>query len=49
MMFSYRYTAYDSGVSIPDGAKRILGWIGAAVAVGILWTMPGWFMVWGWI
>jgi len=47
-MFSYTYnTAYDGEHIIPDGVKKALGWIGAAVAVGFLWTLPAWLMVWG--
>lgn len=46
-MFSYRYESATDNTAIPDGVKKALGWIGAAVAVGFLWTLPGWLMVWG--
>lgn len=47
-MFSYTHTtAYDSEPVIPDGVKKALCWLGAAVVVGFMWTLPGWLMVWG--
>lgn len=46
-MFSYRYESATDDMIIPDGVKKALAWVGAAVAVGFMWTLPGWLMVWG--
>lgn len=30
-------------------AKHDLGWVLTVLAVGFMWTLPGWMIVWGWI
>lgn len=30
-------------------AKNVLGWVLSMLAVGFMWTMPVWMILWGWI
>lgn len=32
-----------------ETTKNDLGWLGAALLVGAMWTAPFWMMLWGWI
>lgn len=46
-MFSYRYEACADEPIVSDKFKKALGWIAAFIAVGFMWTLPAWLMVWG--